>query len=606
MTAQTKSRLLLIAVTGLQLLFINADDLTPEERGFKGALPPTAEHIRESEKRKIKEVRLNRLGLERVNQERKNRHMPDLPSSVLNQKEILLESESASAVSDGATGGTASAIPAQVDNSQLASFPSIGNQGAESSCVTWASTYYMMSHEVCLALGCDNKVAKAHVFSPRWTYNMINSGNDSGSYTSDAFSLLASQGAAQLSELPYVAGQYRFWDLNSDHWKNAINFRTKSYSSLSLNSDTAMASAKNLLINGHLIYFTTYINSWQIATVQADPAQLSNPFVGQAIARYVNGSAGSHAMTIVGYDDSIWTDINGNGIVDAGEKGAFKIANSWGSSWRNAGFIWVAYDAFRSVSAVPNFAPAGRAQIDQGYGGMTTTYQPYAPKLLGKVRISHLLRNQMSFRFGSSSTSSNTAQSSWSPFALVNKGGPYSFNGTTTEVEGTFYFDISSLYTASSVDQQRFYLTATDNVTGSPLTVSGFEIVDPVVGNTLAAASNVPLVADASSQSLSIGTFAGDSIAPSVPLNLTGSVVSQKNGKRNTTTSVALKWSASTDNVAVAKYAVYRNGVKIGESTSLSYSDSSGSAGVTYNYQVSAIDSSGNESAKSNIVAMAR
>jgi C1A family cysteine protease len=605
MTRKTKSILLLLAVTGLQVLFINAGDPTPEEREFKGALPPTAEHLRESAQRRIAEVRLNRLGLERVNRERKNRHMPDLPPSVLNQKEILLESDSASALSDGATGGTASAVPAQVDNSQLASFPNIGNQGAESSCVTWASTYYMMSHEVCLALGCDNKVAQAHVFSPRWTYNMINSGNDSGSYTSDAFNLLASQGAAQLSELPYIAGQYRFWDLNSDHWKNAINFRTQSYSSLSLNSDTAFANAKNLLINGHLIYFTTYINSWQIATVQADPAQLSNPFAGQAIARYVNGSSGSHAMTIVGYDDSIWTDINGNGIVDAGEKGAFKVANSWGSSWRNAGYIWVAYDAFRSVSAVPNFAPAGRAPIDQGYGGTTTIYQPYAPKLLGKIRISHLLRNQMSFSFGSSSTSSKTAQASWRPFALVNKGGAYSFNGTTTEVEGTFYFDISSLYTASSVDQQRFYLTATDNVSGSPLTVMGFEIVDPVVGNTLNAAANVPLAADAGSQSLSIGTYAGDSVAPSVPLNLTGSVTSSKT-KRSTTTSVALNWSASTDNVAVAKYAIYRNGVKIGESTSLSYSDSATTTGVLYNYQVSAIDTSGNESAKSNTVAIQR
>jgi hypothetical protein len=434
---------------------------------------------------------------------------------------------------------------------------------------------------------------------------MINSGNDSGSYTSDAFNLLASQGAAQLSELPYVAGQYRFWDLNSDHWKNAINFRLQSSSSLSLNSDTAFVNAKNLLLNGHLIYFTTYVNSWQIASVQADPSQASNPFAGQAIARYVNGTAGSHAMTIVGYDDSIWTDINGNGVVDAGEKGAFKVANSWGSSWRNAGFIWVAYDAFRSVSAVPNFAPTGRAQIDQGYGGKTTIYQPYAPKLLAKIRISHLLRNQMSFNFGSSSTSSKTQQMSWSPVALSYKGGAYSFNGTTTEVEGSFYFDISSLYTASSVDQQRFYMTATDNITGSPLTIRGFEIVDPVVGNTLAAAANVPLVADAGSQSLSIGTYAGDSQAPSVPLNLTGSVVSGKTGRKSTT-SVALKWSASSDNVAVAKYAIYRNGVKIAESSALTYSDTSASAGVSYNYQVSAIDTSGNESAKSNIVTVQR
>ena len=35
-------------------------------------------------------------------------------------------------------------------------------------------------------------------------------------------------------------------------------------------------------------------------------------------------------MTIVGYDDDIWYDINEDGKVQEGEKGAFKVANSWG------------------------------------------------------------------------------------------------------------------------------------------------------------------------------------------------------------------------------------------------------------------------------------
>ncbi len=604
MTSKTKTRLLLAAVTSLHLFFINADYPTPEEMNRKGALTPTAEHIKENEQKRIKEVRLNNLGLARVNQERKKHGQPDLPSSAANQKEIVLESESAGATSDG-TGGSAATSLAQVDNSQLPAFPGIGNQASEGSCVTWASTYYVMSHEVCLALGCDNKTLKTHVFSPRWTYNMINGGNDAGSYTNDAFNLLQKHGAAHLAELPYVAGNYRFWDLNSDHWKNAINYRTQAFSTVTMNSDTAFANVKNILANGHLIYFTTYVNSWVIANVQADPNQASNPFVGQYIARYMNGTAGAHAMTVVGYDDSIWTDINGNGVVDAGEKGAFKIANSWGASWRNAGFIWVSYDAFRSTSAIAGFAPTGRAQLDRGYGGTITTYQAYQPKLLAKVRISHLLRNQMSFQFGSSSTSSRTPQATWAPFALAYKGGAYAFDGSGVEVEGSFYFDISSLYTASSVDQQQFYLTAYDNVTGSPLSVRGFELVDPVIGNTLDGAANVPLVADASNQMLTIGTYAGDSQAPSVPMNLSGSAVSTRKGK-NTSTAVSLSWSASSDNVAVAKYAVYRNGVKIGESSSLSYSDNSGTVGVVYNYQVSAIDSTGNESAKSNTVAVSR
>ena len=207
-------------------------------------------------------------------------------------------------------------------------------------------------------------------------------------------------------------------------------------------------------------------------------------------------------------------------------------------------------------------------------------------------------------RFGASATSATTAQTSWSPVALSNDGGAYGFDGSANEVPGTFYFDISSLQT-TSVDQLIFYAMASDSATGSPLTISSFQLVDPAVNTVLNAAANVPLVADASTQTLKIGNFVVDSQAPSVPAQLTASVVSQKKGRR-VTSSISLKWLASTDNVGVAKYAVYRNGAKLAESSSTSYSDSSAAAGVSYTYQVTAIDAQGNESAKSNSVSISK
>ena len=66
----------------------------------------------------------------------------------------------------------------------------------------------------------------------------------------------------------------------------------------------------------------------------------------------MKGTEGAHSMTVVGYNDAIWIDINKNDIVDSGEKGAFRVANSWGLGWEYEGFTWVAYDALYAVSQV--------------------------------------------------------------------------------------------------------------------------------------------------------------------------------------------------------------------------------------------------------------
>ena len=60
-----------------------------------------------------------------------------------------------------------------------------------------------------------------------------------------------------------------------------------------------------------------------------------------------------------------------------------------------------------------------------------------------------------------------------------------------------------------------------------------------------------------------------------------------------------LNWKGATDNVGVVKYYVYRNNVRIATTTYLTYTDSNISKGVSYTYQVSAVDAAGNESAKS-------
>ncbi|WP_407945738.1 GH32 C-terminal domain-containing protein [Paenibacillus puerhi] len=98
----------------------------------------------------------------------------------------------------------------------------------------------------------------------------------------------------------------------------------------------------------------------------------------------------------------------------------------------------------------------------------------------------------------------------------------------------------------------------------------------------------------AASNSLSVTTNAGaaDTQAPSAPTNLASS--------SKTSTSVSLTWTASTDNVGVTGYNIYRGGTKIGTSAATGYTDSGLNASTAYTYTVKAVDAAGNESAASN------
>jgi chitodextrinase len=64
-------------------------------------------------------------------------------------------------------------------------------------------------------------------------------------------------------------------------------------------------------------------------------------------------------------------------------------------------------------------------------------------------------------------------------------------------------------------------------------------------------------------------------------------------------TQINVTWGASTDNVAVSGYQVFRNGAQLGTTTGTSYADSGLSAGTSYSYTVTAYDVAGNVSAPS-------
>ncbi len=92
-------------------------------------------------------------------------------------------------------------------------------------------------------------------------------------------------------------------------------------------------------------------------------------------------------------------------------------------------------------------------------------------------------------------------------------------------------------------------------------------------------------------------TSEGDVEPPTAPTALSAKANSRR---------VNLSWAASSDNVGVAGYRVYRDGILIGTVADTAFGDAGGTSGVIYAYSITAFDSANNTSAMSAAVMAAK
>lgn len=83
-----------------------------------------------------------------------------------------------------------------------------------------------------------------------------------------------------------------------------------------------------------------------------------------------------------------------------------------------------------------------------------------------------------------------------------------------------------------------------------------------------------------------------DNAAPTIPSSLSARVMS--------TSQINLAWNPAADNSGRVKYKIFRGGVLLKMTASVSYADAGLNPSTLYCYAVSAVDSAGNESARSN------
>ena len=129
-------------------------------------------------------------------------------------------------------------------------------------------------------------------------------------------------------------------------------------------------------------------------------------------------------------------------------------------------------------------------------------------------------------------------------------------------------------------------------------TSSGSADIEDIAASNAGAQDARATFATATDWYAAVGVFhpfgSGDTQPPSVPAGLTAPSV--------TASSVGLSWTASSDNVGVSGYTVYRNSTPIGTTSggTTTYTDATVAPSTSYTYTVDAFDAAGNHSAQSS------
>lgn len=181
---------------------------------------------------------------------------------------------------------------------------------------------------------------------------------------------------------------------------------------------------------------------------------------------------------------------------------------------------------------------------------------------------------------------------------IGNNSGTLQFNQVYSDDTGSF---VLKLYYLSAEDRSA-YVTINEGIaakvdltsTGGWDTVGVKEITVSLIAgnNTIRISNSTAWAPDIDRISINIP----DNVAPTAPANLTVTEI--------TANRVTLSWAASTDNIAVARYEIYRDGVRISETVNLGYQDTGLTPETEYTYAVKAVDAALNTSDFSNMVAV--
>jgi hypothetical protein len=245
-------------------------------------------------------------------------------------------------------------LPSRIDLS--AYVPSIINQGENGTCVAVSVGYYMRTLLEAQRRGItDKKAINALRFSPSYLYNNVKDAGDidctGGLDIGDALEYMKQNGLPLLSEAPFpncqqptaiktrpdsrILDYVRLFGLLDERQTKTLATK-KALSELSpvVVGMQTTPSMNNLALRNTIVSrtkaFLPWVNSGNQSNTRANFTRWQ-PKLSTSLSI-------GHAMCVVGYDDTLFG------------KGAFKLVNSWGSTWGDKGYFWITYDDFNQYA----------------------------------------------------------------------------------------------------------------------------------------------------------------------------------------------------------------------------------------------------------------
>ena len=301
---------------------------------------------------------------------------------------------------DNYKGPNANPLPSEINNAELPFFRPVFTQGGWE-CGQAAAIGYTFTYEMNRVRNANGSL-EANQYPTHFSLNYFNLGEyQIGVCYLYSFDMMKYTGSPNVIDYGGLAGSATKWMNNYEKYYNAMHNPVKEIYSIDVSTEAGILTLKNWLndhldgsANGGLANF--YVDMGEPSETLAP----GTPEEGKFIVPYF-GLGSGHALTIVGYNDSIRYDYNNDGQytnhldinndgdvnVQDWEIGGILFVNSFGTSWGNDGFCYSMYKTLAEEKENGGIWNKSVHVID--------VKEDYTPLLTYKVKLHYSSRNKL-------------------------------------------------------------------------------------------------------------------------------------------------------------------------------------------------------------------